>query len=89
MTPKQAHRFIRTMTAGMNDPMTQHYSAGEFVMQAQRDKARRSGLDLDEIGALAADYIDRQHAIRTRYRDPARMEWKMRRGYERMMRRAD
>lgn len=69
----------RQLQSGLNDPMTDHYGAGEFVLQAARDKVRRfarqTPYTADECDGIACAYWQAQHAKRTAHRDPARLRW--------------
>lgn len=44
-------RLEREACEGMDDPMTEHYGAGEFVAQAYGSRIKRLGRELERRGA--------------------------------------
>lgn len=76
ITPKQAYRMHKRLNAGLEDPMTEAMFAGEFVHQAFVDACHRVDTSPMEVEEMAYRYQMERYAKRTRFKDPARLQWR-------------
>jgi hypothetical protein len=83
ITPKQAYKLLKEFNAGMNDPMTQHYHAQEFVSLSFNTGLRRKGFCIEEVAELAEQHCKKARAKRIRFKDPAMLRFKEKSGHVR------
>lgn len=76
LTPKVAVKLERELMAGLNDPMTRHYHAGECVADSFRAKLRKMGVCAEDVHIMAQKRREKTRATRLAHRDPARLKWK-------------
>lgn len=71
--------FNNRVNAGLKDPMTQHYGAGEFVWQSSHAWVSKQltpyGLGIEAAHDVAIAYSVARRAKRLRYKNPARLAY--------------